>query len=115
MSVTKGTGDVGNTFVEVEVKRVWRKRKSKSSPKLWECGKLGCVCELPKAVWEERERAFAFPRFPYRRHFHSCSLPVGSDGLQDELVTIELRQGKGGKLNLPVAIVDRPHADRFAA
>jgi hypothetical protein len=64
MSVTEGTGHVGNTFVEVEVKRAWRKRKPKSPPKLWECGKLAVVCELSKAMWEERERAFCFSSLP---------------------------------------------------
>ena len=67
MSVTKGTGDVGNTFVEVEVKRAWRKREIQVAAELWECGKLAVVCELSKAVWEERERAL---------YFSSLSIPL---------------------------------------
>jgi hypothetical protein len=43
------------------------KGKSKSPPKLWECGKLAVVCELSKAVWEERERAL---------YFSSLSIPL---------------------------------------
>src|ERR1700689_1115830 len=71
-------------------------------------------CELSKAVWEERERAFAFPLFPYCRHFHSHSLLLVRHWLQDELMTIESRQGEGGKMNVPVAIVGRLHADEFS-
>jgi hypothetical protein len=83
--------------------------------RLWECGKLAVVCELSKAVWEERERAFAFPLFPYCRHFHSPSLPAGRHRLQDELMTIKSRQGEGCKMNVPVAIIGRLHADEFSS
>src|SRR5271165_6759870 len=78
---------------------------------MWEARSF---CELPKAVWEERERAFAFPRFPYCRHFHSYSLLLVRHGLQDELLAIESSQGKGGKVNVPVAIVGLLHGDEFS-
>src|ERR1700677_2173366 len=71
-------------------------------------------CELSKAVWEERERAFAFPLFPYCRHFHSHSLLLVRHWLQDELMTIESGQGEGGKMNVPVAILGLLHADEFS-
>lgn len=50
-------------FVEVEVKRAWRKGKSQvvaEAVGMWEARGF---CELSKAVWEERERAFAFLAF----------------------------------------------------
>ena len=115
MSVTKGTGQVGNTFVDVEVKRTWRKKKSQvvaEAVGMWEARGF---CELPKAVWEERERAFAFPLFPCWRHFHSSSPLFGRRRLQNELMAIEPRQGKGCKINLPVAIIDGLKSDGFSA
>jgi hypothetical protein len=91
MSVTEGTGHVGNTFVEVEVKRVWRKRELQAVAEAVGMWEARVFCELSKAVWEERERAFAFPLFPYGRHFHSCSLLASRHWLQDKLVAIESR------------------------
>ena len=114
MSVTKGTGHVGNTFVEIEVKRTCRKKKSQVVAEAVGMWQARGVCELAKAVWEERERAFAFPLFPYWRHFHSYSLLLVRHRLQDELMTIESRQGEGGKVNVPIAIVGRFHADEFS-
>jgi hypothetical protein len=70
MSVTEGTGHVGNTFVEVEVKRAWGKRKPKSSPEavgMWEARRF---CELSKAVLGREGKSFCFsslstpPSFP---------------------------------------------------
>src|ERR1700730_18527815 len=63
---------------------------------MWEARSF---CELPKA---------------YCRHFHSYSLLLVRHRLQDELMTIESRQGEGGKMNVPVAIVGRFHADEFS-
>ena len=54
-------------------------------------------CELSKAVWEERERAFTFPLFPHCRHFHSHSLLFVLHRLQDEFMTVESRRGKAAK------------------
>jgi len=55
-------------FVEVEVKRAWRKRKFQvvaEAVGMWEARGF---CELPKAVWEERAFAFSslsiLPSFP---------------------------------------------------
>jgi hypothetical protein len=48
----------------LKLNELGEKRKSKSPPELWECGKLAAVRELSKALWEERERAFSFPLFP---------------------------------------------------
>jgi hypothetical protein len=48
ISVTEGTGHVGNTIVEVEVKRAGEKRKSKSPPKPWECGKRALSASFPR-------------------------------------------------------------------
>jgi hypothetical protein len=48
----------------LKLNELGEKRKSKSSPWLWECGKLAAVGELSKALWEGRERVFSFPLFP---------------------------------------------------
>ena len=96
MSVTKGTGHVGNTFVEVEVKRTWRKRKSQvvaEAVGMWEAR---VVCELSKAVWEERKGLFLFLSF-HTAVISIALLSAGSDRLQDELVTIESRRGNVAK------------------
>jgi hypothetical protein len=70
MSVTEGTGHVGNTFVEVEVKQFLFEIViffSAAAVGMWE-GRV--VCELSKGVWEGRKSAFCFsllctpPSFP---------------------------------------------------
>jgi hypothetical protein len=45
------------------------------------------------------------------RHFHSSSPFPNRHWLQDQLVAIEARQQESCKMNIPVAIVDRFHAD----
>src|SRR5580693_4476406 len=86
-------------FVEVEVKRAWGKREFQvvaEAVGMWEARGF---CELPKA---------------YCRHFHSHSRLLIRHRLQHELMTIEPRQGEGGKINVPVAIVGRLHTDKFS-
>jgi hypothetical protein len=54
ISVTKGTGDVGNTFVEVEVKRAWRKREIQvvaEAVGMWEA--RGCLRAFQGGVGRE--------------------------------------------------------------
>ena len=91
---------------KLKLNELGEKRKSQAVAEavgMWEARGF---CELSKAVWEERERAFTFPVFPYCRHFPSRSLLLGRHRLQDELMTIESRQREGCKMNVPVAIVD---------
>src|SRR6202035_4367200 len=63
-------------------------------------------------MWEAR--GFCELSKAYCRHFHSYSLLLVRHRLQDELMTIESRQGEGGKMNFPVAIVGRLHADELS-
>ena len=84
-------------FVEVEVKRAWRKRKFQAVAEavgMWEARDF---CELSKAVWEERKRVFIFPLFPYCRHFHSYSLPLFGIGCRTSFWLSNRARGKVAK------------------
>jgi hypothetical protein len=70
MLVTNSTGQVGNTFVEIDVKQQGRKMGEQfvaGAVGMWEAH---AVCELSKALREERESVFCFsalssmPAFP---------------------------------------------------
>ena len=116
MSVTKGTGHVGNTFVEVEVKRAWRKSEIQVAAEavgMWEAG--GCLRAFQGGVGREGKGFLLFLSFHTAGICTAVHSVDGRHRLQDELMTIESRQGKGCKLNVPVAIVDRLHANGFSA
>ena len=81
-------------FVEVEVKRVGRERKSQ-------------VVAEAVGMWEARGVLRAF------HHFHSSSPFPNRDWLQDQLTAIEAYQWEDCKMNIPVAIVDRLQGDRL--
>src|ERR1035441_7776988 len=43
--------------------------------RLWECGNLAPLARFPRGCGKRGKAAFAFPRFPWTRHFHSPSRP----------------------------------------
>ena len=47
---------------------------------LWECGNLALFARFPRAGGKSGKAAFAFPRFPRARHFHSPRLPYRKHG-----------------------------------
>ena len=64
MSVTEGTGHVGNTFVEVEVKRAWRKKETQvvaEAVGMWEA--RGCLASFPRQCGKRGKGLLLFLSF----------------------------------------------------
>src|SRR5271156_67064 len=98
----------------MKLNELGEKGNPKSSPKLWECGKLALFASFPRRCGKRGKGLFLFLSF-HTAVISIALLSAGSDRLQDELVTIESRQGKRGEMDSPVAIVDRFHADALSA
>ena len=103
-------------FVQVEVKRAWRKREIQVAAEavgMWEA--RGCLRAFQGGVGGEGKGFLLFLSFHTAGICTAVQAVDGRHRLQDELMTIESRQGEGCKLNVPVAIVDWLHANGFSA
>jgi hypothetical protein len=60
MSVTEGTGQVGNTFVKVEVRRIGEERKSPVAAEAVGMWEVRAVCEAFQASVGREGKGFFF-------------------------------------------------------